>query len=67
MSCSETTTVVLEVIPGAWVEDKGLTLTIHMREVPTASVPLVQRQVIRLLRPALEARTLVLRPDFDTC
>jgi trehalose 6-phosphate phosphatase len=51
----------LEVIPGAWVEDKGLTLTIHMREVPPAYVPLVQRQVLRLLRPALEDRTLALR------
>jgi trehalose-phosphatase len=51
----------LEVIPGVWVEDKGLTLTVHLREVPTAYVPLVQRQVLRLLRPALEARTLVLR------
>jgi trehalose-phosphatase len=51
----------LEVIPGAWVEDKGLTLTVHMREVPQAYVPLVQRQVLRLLRPALEARTCALR------
>jgi trehalose 6-phosphate phosphatase len=51
----------LEVIPGAWVEDKGLTLTVHMRQVPQAYVPLVQRRVLRLLRPALEARTLALR------
>ena len=51
----------LEMIPGAWVEDKGLTLTVHMREVPTAYVPLVQRRVLRLLRPALEARALALR------
>jgi trehalose-phosphatase len=51
----------LETIPGAWVEDKGLTLTVHMREVPTAYVPLVQRRVLRLLSPALEARTLALR------
>lgn len=51
----------LEMIPGAWVEDKGLTLTVHMREVPTAYVPLVQRRVLRLLRPALEARALTLR------
>ena len=51
----------LELIPGAWVEDKGLTLTVHMRQVPTAYVPLVQRQVLRLLRPALEARILALR------
>jgi trehalose 6-phosphate phosphatase len=53
--------MMLEAIPGAWVEDKGLTLTVHMREVPQAYVPLVQRQVLRLLRPALEARTLTLR------
>ena len=51
----------LETIPGAWVEDKGLTLTVHTREVPTAYVALVQRRVLRLLRSALEARTLVLR------
>jgi trehalose-phosphatase len=51
----------LKTIPGAWVEDKGLTLTVHTREVPTAYVPLVQRRVLRLLRPALEARSLVLR------
>jgi trehalose 6-phosphate phosphatase len=51
----------LETIPGAWVEDKGLTLTVHTREVPTAYIPLVQRRVLRLLRSALEARALALR------
>ena len=51
----------LETIPGAWVEEKGLTLTVHMREVPTPYVPLVQRRVVRLLRPALEDRVCVLR------
>jgi trehalose 6-phosphate phosphatase len=51
----------LEAIPGAWVEDKGLTLTVHIREVPSAYVPLVQCRVLRLLRPALEAGSLVLR------
>jgi trehalose-phosphatase len=51
----------LETISGAWIEDKGLTLTVHTREVPTAYIPLVQRRVLRLLRSALEARTLVLR------
>ena len=43
------------------MEDKGLTLTVPMREVPRAYVPLVQRRVLRLLRPALEARVLALR------
>jgi trehalose-phosphatase len=51
----------LETIPGVWVEDKGLTLTVHTRRVPTAYVPLVQRLVLRVLRSALETRTLVLR------
>ena len=51
----------LETIPGAWVENKGLTLTVHMREVPTLYVSLVQRRVLRFIRPALEARTVVLR------
>jgi trehalose-phosphatase len=52
---------VLVTTPGAWVEDKGLTLTVHIREVPPTYVPLAQRRVLRVLRSALEARTLVLR------
>jgi len=51
----------LETVPGAWVEEKGLTLTVHMREVPAPYVPLMQRRMVRLLRPAMEARVFVLR------
>lgn len=51
----------LEEIPGAWIEDKGLTLTVHFRGVPERFVPLLRRRVLRRLRPALEARELALR------
>jgi trehalose 6-phosphate phosphatase len=45
---------------GVWVEDKGLTLTVHVRGVPPASRRAVQEQVVRLVRPALETRRLAL-------
>jgi len=51
----------LEEIPGAWIEDKGLTLTVHFRSVPTRFVPLVRRRVLRRVHAALEARELALR------
>jgi trehalose 6-phosphate phosphatase len=51
----------LDGIPGAWVENKGLTLTVHFRAVTTASVPLVHHHVYRLVRPALAAQGLVLK------
>jgi trehalose 6-phosphate phosphatase len=51
----------VEEIPGAWVEDKGLTLSVHFRGVPARFVPLVRRRVLRRVRPALEARKLALR------
>jgi trehalose-phosphatase len=44
-----------------WVEDKGLTLTVHVRGMPPASRRAVQEQVVRLVRPALETRRLALR------
>jgi len=48
-------------IPGAWVEDKGLTLAVHLRSVPAPSVPRVQCQLLRLAGPALAAGTWTLR------
>jgi trehalose 6-phosphate phosphatase len=51
----------LEEIPGAWVEDKGLTLTVHFRSVPERLVPLVRLQVLRRVHIALEAGELALR------
>jgi trehalose 6-phosphate phosphatase len=51
----------LEEIPGAWVEDKGLTLTVHFRSVPERFVPLIQLQVLRRVHSALEAGELALR------
>jgi trehalose 6-phosphate phosphatase len=51
----------LEEIPGAWIEDKGLTLTVHFRSVPERFVPLVRRRVLRRVCPALETGGLALR------
>lgn len=51
--------------PGVWVEDKGLTLTVHWRRVPPVGVPVVQRRVLCLVRPALEARQVILRAGKD--
>jgi trehalose 6-phosphate phosphatase len=51
----------LEEIPGARVEDKGLTLTVHFRSVPERFVPLLQLQVLRRVHTALEAGELALR------
>lgn len=48
-------------IPGAWVEHKGLTLTVHFRTVEAAQVPCVQQHVQRLVRPAVAEHRLVLR------
>jgi trehalose 6-phosphate phosphatase len=51
----------LEAIPGAWVEDKGLTLSVHFRRVPVASVPEVKARLIRRAGPGLDAGRLALR------
>jgi trehalose 6-phosphate phosphatase len=51
----------MEEIPGVWVEDKGLTLSVHLRGAPARFVPLVRRRVLRRVRPAIEARQLALR------
>jgi trehalose 6-phosphate phosphatase len=51
----------VEAIPGAWVEDKGLTLSVHFRRVPPARVPEVKAQVLKHAAPGLEAGRLLLR------
>jgi trehalose 6-phosphate phosphatase len=51
----------LEAIPGAWVEDKGLTLSVHFRRVPVASVPEVKARLIRRAGPGVDAGRLALR------
>jgi trehalose 6-phosphate phosphatase len=51
----------LHELEGVWVEDKGLTLTVHVRGVMPACQRAVQRQVVRLARPALETRQFALR------
>lgn len=51
----------LQGVPGAWVEDKGFTLTVHMRHVPAADVPTVQHRVRRLVQGSPEAWRLTLR------
>lgn len=51
----------LEAIPGAWVEDKGLTLSVHFRRVPAASVPEVKARLIKRASPGIDAARFVLR------
>ncbi|MBI3325169.1 MAG: trehalose-phosphatase [Nitrospinae bacterium] len=51
----------LKAIPGAWVEDKGLTLTVHTRRAPAALVPMVKRLVFLLARPSIDAGLLTIR------
>jgi len=46
---------------GAWVEDKGLTLSIHFRRVPAALVPTVQERVKRRVGPAIDSGIFTLR------
>jgi trehalose 6-phosphate phosphatase len=40
-------------IPGAWVEDKGLTLSVHFRRVPAASAPEVKACLIKRASPGI--------------
>jgi trehalose 6-phosphate phosphatase len=51
----------LEAISGAWVEDKGCTLSVHFRRVPAASVPEVKARLLRRAGPGLDAGRLTLR------
>jgi trehalose 6-phosphate phosphatase len=51
----------LEAIPGAWVEDKGLTLTVHVRQVPATHVSQVEERLLAHAGPAMGAGLLTLR------
>ncbi len=51
----------LEPIPGAWVEDKGLTLSVHFRRVPLARVPEVKAHLLKRAGPGIDAGRLALR------
>jgi trehalose 6-phosphate phosphatase len=51
----------LEAIPGAWVEDKGLTLSVHFRRVPAARVPEVKTRLIKHVGPDIDAGRVALR------
>jgi trehalose 6-phosphate phosphatase len=51
----------LEAVPGAWVEDKGLTLSVHFRGVPAARVPEVTTHVRKRAGPGIDAGHLALR------
>lgn len=48
-------------IPGALVEDKGVTLSVHYRQVPGALVPQVRDRLLQRAGPAIEAGVLTLR------
>lgn len=44
----------LQPIPEAWVEDKGLTLSVHYRSVPPGRAPLVRNILHEVVKPYLE-------------
>jgi len=48
-------------IPGAFVEDKGMTLSVHYRQVPAAYVSQVTDSVLKCTGPTVEAGILTLR------
>jgi len=48
--------VVLRRIPGAWVEHKGLTLSLHWRAVPPAAHRRFRKTIAQLLAPYLRRR-----------
>jgi trehalose 6-phosphate phosphatase len=47
-------------IPGVLIEDKGVTLSVHYRRVPTAYVPMVKERVHVRAGPAVEAKMLTI-------
>ena len=51
----------LEAIPGAWIEDKGLTLSVHFRRVPECRVPEVKAHLLKHAGPGIGAGRLSLR------
>ena len=51
----------LEAIPGAWIEDKGLTLSVHFRRVPEARVPEIKAHLLKHADPGIGAGRLALR------
>jgi trehalose 6-phosphate phosphatase len=48
-------------LPGVFIEDKGVTLSVHYRRVPQACVPLVKERLIARVGPAVEAGVFTLR------
>lgn len=66
--------ITLRLIPGAWVEEKGLTLSVHWRNVPQAASPRFRRLVARCMAPYLKQgairvtrgkRVIEIRPPVD--
>jgi trehalose 6-phosphate phosphatase len=51
----------LEAVPGAWVEDKGMTLSVHVRRVPATRVPEVTTRLLKHASPGIDAGRLALR------
>jgi trehalose 6-phosphate phosphatase len=51
----------LREIPGAWVEHKGYTLSVHVRRVPAALVPEVRARLFHRAGPAVDTGLLALR------
>lgn len=60
---ASTLTATLQPVEGAWVEDKGLTLSVHWRAVPRSAQRRFHRLVERTLAPYLTRGTLRVTQD----
>jgi trehalose-phosphatase len=56
---ARTLTIALRPVPGAWVEDKGLTVSLHWRAVPRAAHRALQQRVARAIAPYRSRRQIV--------
>lgn len=57
----------LLLVPGAFVEDKGLTLTVHLRRVKRGALPSAMQAVLETARPYRLRAEIVLRSGKEVC
>ncbi|MCX5825792.1 MAG: trehalose-phosphatase [Deltaproteobacteria bacterium] len=57
----------LLLVPGAFVEDKGLTLTVHLRRVKRGALPSAMQAVLETARPYRLRGEIVLRSGKEVC
>lgn len=57
----------LLLVPGAFVEDKGLTLAVHLRRVKRGALPAAMQAVLETARPCRLRGEIVLRSGKEVC